>query len=155
VDISHDVRGMDKEEDEIYPSQSLTEYCLCYICKTSSGLMTTVLHHRKLYVYSLRACPGPYAFTTMDWFGCSRSQLSIIFNDVVIFLFQRLRNKLFFDRRRLTQRRMEWFARAIERQGGGDRVWGWIDGTINRICRPTDDQRECYSGYKKAHGYKF
>jgi AraC-like DNA-binding protein len=91
----------------------------------------------------------------VDWFGCSRSQLSTIFNDVAIFLFQRFRNKLFFDRRRLTQRRMEWFSRAIERQGGGDRVWGWIDGTINRICRPTDDQREYYSGYKKAHGYKY
>jgi hypothetical protein len=86
----------------------------------------------------------------MEWFGCSRSQLSAIFNDVAIFLFQRFRNTL-FDRRRLTQRRIEWFARAIERQRG-DRVEGWIDGTINRICRPTDDQREYYPGYKKAHG---
>jgi hypothetical protein len=51
----------------------------------------------------------------MHWFGCSRSQLSTLFNDAVIFLFQRFRNKLFFDRRRLTQRRMEWFVRAIER----------------------------------------
>jgi AraC-like DNA-binding protein len=39
----------------------------------------------------------------MDWFGCSRSQLSTIFNDVAIFLYQRFRNKLFFDRRRLKQ----------------------------------------------------
>ena len=34
----------------------------------------------------------------MDWFGCSRSQLSTIFNDVAIFLCQHFRNKLFFDR---------------------------------------------------------
>src|SRR5436305_12267295 len=46
------------------PPQSLTEYCLHSIYKTSSGLMATVLHHRKLCVHSLRACPGPYAFTT-------------------------------------------------------------------------------------------
>src|SRR2546423_7668960 len=38
----------------------------------------------------------------MDRFGCSRSQLPTIFNDVAIFLFQRFRNKLFSDRRRLT-----------------------------------------------------
>jgi hypothetical protein len=32
---------------------------------------------------------------------------------------------------------MEWFARAIERQEGGDRVWRWIGGTINPIYRLT------------------
>jgi hypothetical protein len=39
-----------------------------------------------------------------------------IINDVVIILFQHFRNKLFFDRRWLIQRRMGWFAGAIERQ---------------------------------------
>jgi hypothetical protein len=94
-------------------------------------------------------------YDMMDWFGCSRSQISTIFNDVAVFLYQRFKTRLFFDRRRLIQRRMEWFARAIEQQGGGDRVWGWIDGTISRICRPIDNQRAFYSGYKKHHGYKY
>jgi hypothetical protein len=63
VDISHDVRGMDKEEDEIYHRRAWPN--------TASAAPTRRLvilwlssFTRKLYVYSLRAYPGPYAFTT-------------------------------------------------------------------------------------------
>ena len=90
----------------------------------------------------------------VEAFGCSQTQISQIFNDVAIFLTQRFQDRLFFNRRRLTQARMEEFSIAIDRLGGGDRVWGWIDGTIQRVCRPTDDQRPLYTGYKKWHGYK-
>jgi hypothetical protein len=45
---------------------------------------------------------------------------------------------------------MEEFSITIDRLGGG----GWIDGTIQRVCRPTDDQRPLYIGYKKWYGYK-
>jgi hypothetical protein len=63
--------------------------------------------------------------------------------------------KLYWDYRRLTLERLWGFAAAIERTGGADGVWGFIDGTQRRICRPEDDQRSWYSGYVKGHSIKF
>ena len=34
-------------------------------------------------------------------------------------------------------------------------LWGFIDGTLRRICRPEEHQQEFYSGYKRAHCIKF
>lgn len=39
--------------------------------------------------------------------------------------------------------------------GAVTNVWGFIDGTLRRICRPTRFQRLTYSGHKRAHGIKF
>ena len=75
----------------------------------------------------------------MPWFGCSRSQLSVIFNDVVTHLWHLFRIKLFWDSRYLTIDKLKSFAQAINRQGGGERVWGWVDGTIVKIARPEED----------------
>jgi nuclease HARBI1 len=34
-------------------------------------------------------------------------------------------------------------------------VWGFIDGTFRRTCRPSRFQRLAYSGHKRSHGIKF
>ncbi len=34
-------------------------------------------------------------------------------------------------------------------------VIGFIDGTVMPICRPTENQREYFSGHKRVHGLKF
>jgi nuclease HARBI1 len=34
-------------------------------------------------------------------------------------------------------------------------VWGFIDGTLRRSCRPGEEQRVYYSGHKRNHGIKF
>ena len=44
---------------------------------------------------------------------------------------------------------------AIEETGGVKGVWGFIDGTLRPVCRPTEDQRTWYSGYKKKHAFKY
>lgn len=33
--------------------------------------------------------------------------------------------------------------------------WAFIDGTVRPICRPTINQRDYYSGYKKVHCVKY
>jgi hypothetical protein len=91
----------------------------------------------------------------IHWFGCSSSQLSTIANVVCCHLVRFFRNKLFFDRPRLHMRKIREFAAAINELGGGDNIWGWINGTVLRICRPIKGQRKVYSGHKKFHGYKF
>jgi len=35
------------------------------------------------------------------------------------------------------------------------RCFGFIDGTVRSICRPTKYQRVCYNGHKRVHGLKF
>lgn len=48
------------------------------------------------------------------------------------------------------------WADAIHASGPpAPRCIGFIDGTLRATCRPTDNQREVYSGYKKVHGLKF
>jgi hypothetical protein len=88
-------------------------------------------------------------------FGRSRAYQSIIFNDVVCHLASRYKTKMFWDPRRLTIDRLRMYAQAIGACGGVSSVWGFIDGTQRGICRPSEDQREWYSGYKKAHTIKY
>ena len=34
-------------------------------------------------------------------------------------------------------------------------IWGFIDGTFRKTCRPIHGQKQVYSGYKRHHGIKF
>ena len=34
-------------------------------------------------------------------------------------------------------------------------IWGFIDGTLRKTCRPSRFQRLAYSGHKRCHGIKF
>lgn len=88
-------------------------------------------------------------------FGHSRSWLSVVFTDVVLHLARRYKEMLAWDRRRLNYYQLRRYSWAIHRAGGGDCIWGFIDGTLNATCRPTRDQVEFYSGHKRNHGYKF
>jgi hypothetical protein len=91
----------------------------------------------------------------IETFRISKSQISTIFNVATTFLCRRFKSVLFFDRQRLTIDKMREYATAISAYGGIDCVWGFVDGTALEICRPTDNQRLCYSGHKKKHCLKF
>lgn len=47
------------------------------------------------------------------------------------------------------------YSAAVRNVGGVHNVWGFIDGTMCAICRPIENQRLYYSGYKKCHAIKF
>ena len=66
----------------------------------------------------------------------------------------RFEKMLRWDSHRLTVDKLQWYTRHIENQGGGDILWGYIDGTLQRICRPSKNQQIYYSGHKHHHGYK-
>jgi hypothetical protein len=34
-------------------------------------------------------------------------------------------------------------------------IWGFVDGTLIKICRPSEDQEEMYNGHKRFHGVKY
>lgn len=63
---------------------------------------------------------------------------------------------LLWDRRRLTISTLQNYATIIKEKCGVSNIWGFVDGTIRPMCRPsTIDQREWYTSYKKIHGFKF
>lgn len=56
----------------------------------------------------------------------------------------------------LSQENLRVFADAVFMKGAPLlNCWGFIDGTIMPICRPTKDQKTVYSGHKRVHALKF
>ena len=91
-----------------------------------------------------------------DLFGRSKSWLSTVFNDVILYLVARYREVLLWCPL-LTYERLQLYEEAIYQVNGVPGVWGFIDGTFRGYCRPTGNeaQRRVYSGHKKAHGHNF
>jgi hypothetical protein len=52
---------------------------------------------------------------------------------------------------------MPYYAELISQKAGNavQNVWGFIDGTLRRTCRPSRFQKLAYSGHKRCHGIKF
>jgi hypothetical protein len=96
--------------------------------------------------------PGRWA-PLCDIFRRSQSWLSTVFNDTVVFLAGRFARMLQWHPQ-LTYTRLEAMATAVEAQGGGPGIWGFVDGTFRGFCRPQgqDNQRRVYCGHKRAHG---
>ena len=91
-----------------------------------------------------------------ETFGMSKSAVSEILLWEIDFLVNRYREVLTLDTRRLTAERIAEFAAAIRDKGAPvAKVWGFIDGTFRKTCRPSLFQRVVFSGHKRAHGLKF
>ncbi|RPB25469.1 hypothetical protein L211DRAFT_875103 [Terfezia boudieri ATCC MYA-4762] len=80
-------------------------------------------------------------------FGVSRSQISSIVSDLALFLYEKYHQKLLWDHNRLL------YSQHV--LGESMEIWGFIDGTVRPIARPTEDQRLYYSGHKGYHGIKY
>ena len=65
----------------------------------------------------------------VDLFGRSKTWLSIIFNDVILFLAVRFSSVLLWHSQ-LTYSRLKVFADAIHKIDSTDGVWGFVDGTF-------------------------
>ena len=109
---------------------------------------TLTLRYRLRATYEEMLCVVLYklAFpvrlaTICDVFGRSCTWISVVFNDVVLHLYNRWQARLHWNPDWLTYERIRGFAEAINRQEGGDIYWGYIDGTARRICRPEEHQR--------------
>jgi hypothetical protein len=91
-----------------------------------------------------------------DRFGRSNSWMLIVYNDVLVYLAKRFQSLLYWDTRRITMANIRRWEAAVLQKNKIHAIWGFVDGTIRPICRPsTIDQRFWYTGYKKLHGIKF
>jgi DDE superfamily endonuclease len=97
--------------------------------------------------------PGRW-YQHADLFKRSPSWLSTIFNDTIQFLTLRFANHLRWHPQMTRYSTLKRFADAVQRVGGVEGVYGFVDGTFRGHCRPSgpDAQRTVYSGHKRAHG---
>jgi hypothetical protein len=92
----------------------------------------------------------------MEMFGRTESQLSRIVTHMLNDLYDKFHHLLEFDERRLTAPKLEELAQTVAARGAPlDRCFGFIDGTLREVCRPSLGQRQLFSGHKRTHGLKF
>lgn len=90
-------------------------------------------------------------------FNRSQAAISSIVNELAMFLDEKWKHLLDFDTSTLLARpALEEYADAVHQFGApAESVFGFIDCTIRRICRPKCFQRVAYNGHKKYHAIKF
>lgn len=86
------------------------------------------------------------------------TELCLIFNSVLDFIYQRYRHRLRNWRMNpfLQPGDMHRYAEAIYNHGAPlQNCFGFIDGTLREIARPKYNQRVMYNGHKRVHGIKY
>ena len=90
-------------------------------------------------------------------FGLHPTHLSIVFNTVLNIVYDRFGHLLTnINQPWLAEGQLREFARVAHVTGLPIvNCWGFIDGTVMPICRPTRNQREVYNGHKRTHALKY
>ena len=71
-------------------------------------------------------------------------------------IYSKWKHLLEWDAQRLTPEKLLQYAQAVERKGAPiQTVWGFIDGTIRGIARPSRGQQTCYNSWKRKHCLKY
>ena len=87
-------------------------------------------------------------------FGRSAPELSNIFNIMLTVVYEKHHTKLESVSHAWVDHSK--FAQIVLQKGATLRsIWGFIDGTLKPVCRPSTGQRELYSGHKCRHGLKY
>lgn len=90
-------------------------------------------------------------------FGRTKFELSNIFNTSLDYIYENYSYLLdTLDRPWLSLDQLQVMATAIKNKNSPlENCWGFIDGTVRPICRPSQNQRIVYNGHKRVHGLKF
>ncbi|KAJ0391836.1 hypothetical protein ATCC90586_011255 [Pythium insidiosum] len=112
-------------------------------------------------VEAMAVCLRRLAFPTR-WidmaamFGRAPSTLCHIFYYVIDFIEANLSDFLHFDEARLSKNLGKYCAAIAAKDTRTIKgVWGFIDGTVRPICRPSKGQQAVYNGHKRVHAFKF
>ena len=111
---------------------------------------------RPFFSWCCFASPRPrrIAHEMADFFGMKRSKISAGIRTMVDALHSL--SAAYFENPAIHHKRMPYYAAKIhEKCGLVNTVWGFIDGTLRKTCRPSYFQKQAYSGHKRAHGIKF
>ena len=83
--------------------------------------------------------------------------MSMICNASMNFLYDNWRHLLqSFNQNWLSPHNLQQYSDAVHICGAPlENCWGFVDGTVRRVCRPGVNQRVLYNGHKKVHAIKF
>lgn len=89
------------------------------------------------------------------YFSMRKSKISAVISTFMMALFQV--SQPYLSNPSIFRNRFNLYSGLIERKAGLTSlgIWGFIDGTLRKTCRPTQFQRLVYSGHKRCHGIKF
>lgn len=123
--------------------------------KTSNGYSFEGIEALCLLCGRFRTAGDIYELTAK--YNRSQSAISECINALVVILDDQWRHLLDYDTQGvLHPQALAEYADAIRQAGApANTVWGFIDCTIRRICRPSIFQRVAYNGHKKIHAMKF
>ena len=103
------------------------------------------------------AYPNRYC-DLLEVFGRSPSELSLIFNTTLDHVYDNFSyllsdiNELFW----LSEDNLHLFADSITDKGAPlQNCWGFVDGTVRPIARPSLHQEVAFNGHHRIHGLKF
>jgi hypothetical protein len=96
-------------------------------------------------------------FILTHFFHKSESFLSSIFNDVILYLYERYRDIIQWHSMINNYKRLRRYAKAINRELEFKELcfWEFIDETFREVARSLTEQNEMYFDYKKEHDIKF
>ena len=107
----------------------------------------------------LKRLAYPCRYTDMvPRFGRNPTELCLIFNSVLDFLYSTHRHRLqnWNMNPFLQPERLHRYAETIHQHGAPlQNCFGFVDGTVRSIARPKFNQRVMYNGHKRVHGIKF
>lgn len=106
----------------------------------------------------LKRLAYPCRYTDMvPRFGRNPSELCLIFNTAVDFIYEHHHHRLHsWDQFFLQPYQLHRYAEAVHQQGAPlNNCFGFIDGTVRGIARPNQNQRVMYNGHKRKHSLKF
>ena len=87
-------------------------------------------------------------------FGRHKTELSVIINKMVLDMY----SKNLYTLNTVFQPWLQHadFAKAVTEKGAVlKNIWGFLDGTQGRICRPHDGQESVFNGHKRIHSLKY
>lgn len=90
-------------------------------------------------------------------FGRNVSDIGRIANAVCLFIVQRWRHLIesFTEAPWFCAERVQRYVEATSAKCPLPNCWGFLDGTVRPMCRPTRQQRAFYNGHKRVHSLKF
>ncbi|KAJ7087370.1 hypothetical protein B0H15DRAFT_736152, partial [Mycena belliarum] len=123
--------------------------------KTASGHVFSRIEALTLLCARFRSAGDIYEIVTK--YDRAQSAISEIINYLCCYLDDRWAHLLDFDHKGiLSPENLAIYAEAIHAYGAPlNSVWGFLDCTIQQMCRPRYWQRAAYNGHKKIHALKF
>lgn len=89
-------------------------------------------------------------------FGWRPERMSRFVDTIQTYIYERWRFLLEWNTTHLTPQRLRSYANAIQQKGCPlENCWGFIDGSLFPIARPTKCQQSVYNGHRRKHCLKY